>query len=637
MSLAGYRVTRDWTWRLFWCFMLCMVAMSWSGSAIARDSIVERMWLMDARGQQTLADVQSGPWQPAPDVLSLGYRPDVLWVRLNVRVTQPGHALVLRIRPSYLDHVRLYLPDPQHPGRWQSRDTGDTLPFATRDHASAALAFTWQPPQVGDHILFVRVSSSSSLMFHVQALDPREANFLDTQLDAVLIFHLSIMLCMALWGWLDYTLTRRVVNLWFIAAQLNAVVLALSLQGYMAALLPEPWSATGHVLTSVSVCLSSLLTLGFYRSALRDTQPSAASRSAVTLAMLLFPIQLLWMALGETRWAVQSNALVASFVAVPLLVWMVVTSRRDGLLTRRAWWWACGVQTLLTGYALLPLLGLRGADDGILLASLYFGLSSALLMLVVLVLRSRQDREAARESRLRLLLLTQRLTLEQQQRADQQQFLDMLGHELKTPLMTVRLASHALRQWHAPSDGDKVLQRIARIEASVEAMNQVLERVLEANRLGDSSLPLNVQGVAVGALLEAVHGAMAEPDRLRRQGDLRLQVQTDPDLLRLIVGNLLDNACKYSPTGSPVSVAVQSDARSWCLTVRNQVGPSGAPDPDRVFRKYHRAEEAKGLPGAGLGLWLGHNLAQHLGGSLGVRTVNEHVEFSLCLPLTAPP
>jgi two-component system, sensor histidine kinase LadS len=250
------------------------------------------------------------------------------------------------------------------------------------------------------------------------------------------------------------------------------------------------------------------------------------------------------------------------------------------------------------------------------------------------VTHSRRARAAAREDRLRLSLLTQRLTLEQQQRADQQQFLDMLGHELKTPLMTIRLASHALRRWQAPSDDDKVLQRIVRIEASVEAMNQVLERVLEANRLGDSSLPLNVQWFTVGALLEAVHDAMAEPDRLRRQGDLMLQVHSDVDLLRVIVGNLLDNACKYSPPGSLVSVAVQSDARAWCLTVRNQLGLAGAPDPDRVFRKHHRAEEAKCLPGAGLGLWLGHNLAQHLGGSLGVRTVHEHVEFSLCLPLT---
>lgn len=634
VRLAYLCVKRRWTG---WWWIAAWLGMFWPGVALAQDRIVERMWQMDPSGQLTVEGVQSGRWQAAPDILSLGYRPDTLWVRLKVRVTQPGETLVLRIRPSYLDHIRLYLPDPQHPGRWHTRDTGDTLSFATREHASAALAFTWQPPQAGDHILFLRVNTSSSLMFHVQALDRRDAHFLDIKLDTVLIFHLSIMLCMALWAGLDYTLSRHVVNLWFMAAQVNAVVLALSLQGYMAVLLPEAWSATGHVFTSVSVCLSTMLSLGFYRSALMDNQPSAASRYAVTLTMLLFPVQMLLMELGETRWAVQSNALVALLLTLPLLVWMVVSSRRDGLLTRRAWWWACGVQAILTGYAMLPLLGLRGAAHGNLLASLYFGLSSALLMLVVLVTRSRHDRAAARESRLRLLLLTQRLTLEQQQRADQQQFLDMLGHELKTPLMTIRLASHALRRWHAPSDDDKVQQRIARIDASVEAMNQVLERVLEANRLDDSSLPLNVQSVAVGALLEAVHDAMAEPDRLRRQGDLLLQVQTDPDLLRVIVGNLLDNACKYSPSGSPVSVAVQSDARSWCLTVRNQVGPTGAPDPDRVFRKYHRAEEAKGLPGAGLGLWLGHNLAQHLGGSLGVRTVNDHVEFSLCLPLTAFP
>lgn len=634
MSLADLCVKRRWAG---WLWQAVWLVTFWPGLAVAQDRIVERMWQLDPSGQLTVAEVASGRWQAAPAILSLGYRPDTLWMRLKVRVTRPGETLVLRTRPSYLDHIRLYLPDPQHPGRWQTRDTGDTLPFATRDRASAALALVWEAPQTGDHVLYMQVRTTSTLMLHVQALDPREAQFHDARLDRVLMFHLSIMLCMGLWAWLDYTLNRHVVNLWFMAAQLNAVVFALSLQGYMAALLPHEWSVAANEFTSVSVCLSTMLALGFYRAALMDNQPSATSRHAVTLVMLLFPVQLMLMWLEETRWAVQSNAMVALLLALPLLVWMVSSSRRDGLLTRRAWWVACGAHALLTAYAMLPVLGWRSADDANLQTSLFFGLSSAMLMLAVLVTHSRRARVAAREDRLRLSLLTQRLTLEQQQRADLQQFLDMLGHELKTPLMTIRLASNALRRGTTGSDDGKVLQRIARIEASVEAMNQVLERVMEANRLGDYSLPINVQGFAIGALLEAVHDAMAEPERLHRHGDTMLQVRTDPDLLRVIVSNLLDNACKYSPPESPVSVAVQSDARSWCLTVRNQLGPTGVPDPDRVFRKYHRAEEAKGLPGAGLGLWLGHNLAQHLGGSLEVRTVKEHVEFSLCLPLTASP
>lgn len=84
-------------------------------------------------------------------------------------------------------------------------------------------------------------------------------------------------------------------------------------------------------------------------------------------------------------------------------------------------------------------------------------------------------------------------------------------------------------------------------------------------------------------------------------------------------------------------LSVEHAAQSWRMTVRNQVGSAGAPDPQQMFQKYHRAEEAKAMAGAGLGLWLVHNLVERLGGSLSAQTVDDQVEFCLCLPMPSPP
>lgn len=621
------------TWGLVWLVAMLMPALVWAG-----DLVTERAWLVDATRQQTVAQVSGrvDGWQSAPDILSRGYTDDTLWLRLQVMVPRAGDALVVRVRPSFLDRVTVYLPDPARPGAWLARETGDTLPADTRDRASAALAVVWQPGQAGLQTVYLQVRTTSSQMIAVQVLSPRDAQRLDHQLDLFLITYLSVMLAMGLWGLFDHVQQPHPLNWWFMATQTNAVLFALSVLGYMAVLLPSGLSAVGHDLTSVTVCLSTMLHLGFYRAALAENQPSVWSRRVVSWAMALCPVQLALILLGDTRLAVESNALVATVIAMPLLLWMVASSAQNGLLSRRIWWAVSLAQLALTVLALLPLLGWRSATHLNLQASLFFGMSSAMLMLVVLMLRSRRVRHVARRDRLHLDMVSQRLQLVQQQQADQQQFLDMLGHELKTPLMTIRLAQHALQRLQPEAD-PQIAQRLQRIDASAASMEQVLERVMEANRLGDTTLPLNLQSLVVGDVVKVAHAAMAEPDRLRCHGAMDLRVQTDAELLRVIVSNLLDNACKYSPPHSPVTARVSLHARQWCLQVRNAVGSAGAPDPEQVFRKYHRAEEVKGRPGAGLGLWLGHNLAQRLGGTLSVQTVNDHVEFKLCLPLTTPP
>lgn len=628
-------------WQPWACLVwgwVCLLSALLPASVWAGDLITERAWLADPLREQTVAQVsaRADGWQTAPDVLSRGYTDDILWLRLQVAVPRAGEALVVRVRPSFLDRVTVYLPDPVRPGGWLARETGDTLPADTRDRASAALSIVWEPNRAGRQTVYVQVRTTSSQMISAQVLSARDAQFQDHRLDLFLIAYLSVMLAMGLWAVFDHVLQPHRLNWWFMGTQTNAVVFALSVLGYMAVLLPSTLSTVGHQLTSLTVCLSTMLHLGFYRAALTENRPSAWSRRVVSWAMALCPLQLALILLGDTRPAVESNALVATLIATPLLLWMVASSRQDGLLTRRVWWGVALTQMALTVLAMLPLLGWRSATHLNLQATLFFGISSAVLMLLVLVLRSQRLRQMARHDRLQLDLAEQRLQLAQQQQADQQQFLDMLGHELKTPLMTIRLAQHALQRVLPQADA-QIDRRLKHIDASAAAMEQVLERVMEANRLGDAALPLNAQAFVLSDLLEDAHAAMGAPDRLRCHGALGLSVYTDPELLRVIVSNLLDNACKYSPPDSPVTARVTCSDHRWCLQVRNAVGSAGAPDPDQVFRKYRRTEEAMGLAGAGLGLWLGHNLAQRLGGTLSVQTVNDHVEFKLCLPLTTPP
>lgn len=205
---------------LVWAWV-CLLSTLLPASVWAGDLITERTWLADPLREQTVAQVSAREdgWQTAPEVLSRGYTDDILWLRLRVDVPRANEALVLRLRPSFLDRVTVYLPDPARPGAWLTRETGDTLPIDTRDRASAALAIVWVPDRAGLQTVYVQVHTTSSQMIAAQVLSPRDAQFQDHRLDLFLIAYLSVMLAMGLWAVFDHALQRHPLNFWFMATQ----------------------------------------------------------------------------------------------------------------------------------------------------------------------------------------------------------------------------------------------------------------------------------------------------------------------------------------------------------------------------------------------------------------------------------
>jgi two-component system sensor histidine kinase GlrK len=112
----------------------------------------------------------------------------------------------------------------------------------------------------------------------------------------------------------------------------------------------------------------------------------------------------------------------------------------------------------------------------------------------------------------------------------------------------------------------------------------------------------------------------------------------DPKMLRVIIGNLFENALKYGPPEGRVTAVVEPASREGragvMLRVSNAVGAAGRPDPAHLFEKYHRGVGARHGSGSGLGLYLSQRLAYRLGGLLEHRpkSGDDDVVFELWLP-----
>jgi two-component system OmpR family sensor kinase len=224
------------------------------------------------------------------------------------------------------------------------------------------------------------------------------------------------------------------------------------------------------------------------------------------------------------------------------------------------------------------------------------------------------------------------------------------SHELRTPLTTIRGFAELYRQGAGQLDPAELDRLMRRIEDQAARMGLLVEDLLLLARL-DQQRPLDRVPVDLLALAaDAVHDARAvAPDRqieLVLGGDggggpgTALVVLGDDRRLRQVLANLVDNALRHTPAGSPVEVRVGSAALDGRLGAAVEVvdhGPGLTPDQtERVFERFYRADPARSQAagGTGLGLSIVAALVAVHDGTVQVGSVpGKGARFRVVLPL----
>jgi len=176
------------------------------------------------------------------------------------------------------------------------------------------------------------------------------------------------------------------------------------------------------------------------------------------------------------------------------------------------------------------------------------------------------------------------------------------------------------------------------MERAITDMNQVIERCVHTGQLADQGLEAVSQRVSPAELTRNCILVCRAPERVDltapRTDNL---LHTDAQMLSIVLGNLLDNACKYGAPNSRIQVSLttaQENGRSgWRWRVANLAGPVGLPEVDRLFEKYYRSPQARRLSGSGLGLFLVKGLLNLLQGSIHYASEGDHAVFSVWVPI----
>ena len=230
-------------------------------------------------------------------------------------------------------------------------------------------------------------------------------------------------------------------------------------------------------------------------------------------------------------------------------------------------------------------------------------------------------------------------------RQNQQRFLSMLMHEIRTPLSVIKIGADAITKANHPQEQKNIWTQ--RIDTAIDNIAQVIDNCVQAEKQESGLIQPSIQKYAIKNETESLYrqylSANSELEtRIKFEIDVQdsTSVTTDINYVRSILLNLISNAYKYSPPFSTILVRLlnvgDGNPKSILFEVENSLGKVEPPDPSQIFQRYYRAESAKKFAGTGLGLWLSQTLAQQIGSRLNMKmTEQKNIVFFFNLEISS--
>src|SRR6266536_2789177 len=217
-------------------------------------------------------------------------------------------------------------------------------------------------------------------------------------------------------------------------------------------------------------------------------------------------------------------------------------------------------------------------------------------------------------------------------------FLQAVSHDLRTPLASVLGIAITLQRRHLDLDRDDIADLLHRLSRSARKMDRLLNDLLDLDRLAQPTVSPERERVDLGELVErGVKDASAEllEHRPVHVAVCPLRLEVDPPKVERIVENLLANAARHTPPGTPVWVRVEQHGNGALLVV-DDAGPGVPPQlRETIFQPFRQGPRpASHAPGLGVGLALVRVFAQLHGGSAWVedRPGGRGASFRVHLP-----
>ena len=603
---------------------ICIAVTTWLNAAAASD-ITAYQYFEDKTGAMTAQDVDAQNFTPANgNILNAGFSASTWWIKIKPE-PHPEEDLYLTMIPANMAFTEAF----QWTGsEWTKLELNNPAVAINTIFKKAHVTFKIDAINRSETIL-LKVSSRNTI-FAVFTLENEKTlinKTIDTAIRLTIFLQLLIIFCglLLVFGLYKRDLFMLAILLWSLQLGTSRILLG-------GAIPPGNFvSGTEAFLTLTAVGLP--LSISLFLLALLHTHEIqgrlkiwATGIIAITASLGFFYffnhdlISVEW----ATYWSIVPIVFLGVIPCTPSAF------KRLGLpLSICIFLMAVVVFTLRT----TQLAWMPEAFNEILSPSLHIPFF-ALLGIAALSKLKRTREQSESLQRQHLLMAQQEAENEKNRQLQQQKFMLMLTHELKNSLSVLRLFIQV-----APAVPP--YDRLA--EQSVNDMDAIIERCGQLDLLERDEIQLNFKQVDLKELITQLVSQNSQRERIRFNYQTSAQVlHTDLILMRTMISNLIDNALKYSPLDSEITLHVRhttdqhqtsEEIQGLIITVQNEVATMDIPDKNLIFTKYYRGTMANRVSGSGLGLYLVHSMSLLLGGELTYTNHDHYVTFKIWLPL----
>ena len=215
-----------------------------------------------------------------------------------------------------------------------------------------------------------------------------------------------------------------------------------------------------------------------------------------------------------------------------------------------------------------------------------------------------------------------------------------MSHDLKTPLARIQgMTEMAMAQPQNLSDTQR--EALETINQSSDEPANFISSVLNLTRIESKELKLHLQSKDINQLLE---DTVRKFQFLAKSKNIEMVLELEPifstkvdvDLMKQVLGNLIENGIKYSPEGSKILITTEERDNQIVIQVADQGFGIPKDELSNVFMKFYRSKNAKSSPikGSGLGLYLAKYFVELHQGKISVESVpNQGSTFTVELPM----
>ena len=619
--------------------LLCLWFSLFTFAAQAQDQsdlILSRsVFVEPAPGSLSIEQAILQNYEPFFDVLNRGFSPTIRWLRLLVQSpTEGSQQLVLRLGPHYIGEIELF---EQKGGAWTERRSGDRYPTNQNACADNLYCFPVTVQAGVENYFYFRINTINGYVLTTRALEPEALSRLIVNQQRIFGVESGVLLAICLWALLLYFRNRHPLVGLFLLSQITSLLFTFSASGLLAEIYFQDHVWLDNLAFNTLYIFRLMTALLLIQAFLSTYDPPRWYGYYIKVALGILLLELLVLKLGHvTLAALNFNFFIAITTPFILLIALLLCRRMPsihryfmvlGALIACAVLWVDIVP--IFGWIQPNLVSAPGNWSGLISAVVLF----SMVFSDITHRRVVYDREMQE-----LQMMRARNQAEGEQIKERSMLIDMLTHELKNPLATMRMAAGSLRRslsQHKTTESADSIERITSMVQAINNMNTVIDQCVQVDQLDQRELTPSFEDVHVNEVIGAILSRIEDVNRIDLDVQAGMIIRTDPKLFAIILNNLIDNAIKYSAPNSRISLealvhkGAQTSSRSCIFRISNLAAFDDIPDSESLFNRYYRGTYAHEQSGTGLGLYLVKSLCTLLGGTVRFEHQNSQIVFTV--------